>query len=68
MSEQTRCQERTEAKPLPCEECNGSGVRHATIGGDGYGDRCCALMDAEVECCFCDGSGLQPETEFEALS
>jgi len=36
-----------------CAECNGTGTRHGTIGGDGYGDRCAALADVEYDCEDC---------------
>jgi hypothetical protein len=48
--------ERDHRGPDPdCERCRGTGLVTATIGGDGYGDRCCALMDCDdqpcPECC-----------------
>lgn len=36
-----------------CAECSGTGVRHGTIGGDGYGDRCAAIADVEYDCEDC---------------
>jgi hypothetical protein len=36
-----------------CAECNGTGTRHGTIGGDGYGDRCAAIADVEYDCEEC---------------
>lgn len=36
-----------------CAACNGTGTRHGTIGGDGYGDRCAAIADVEYDCEDC---------------
>ena len=43
--------------PKSCPECNGAGVYEATIGGDGYDNRCCALADVECICGECGGMG-----------
>ena len=40
-----------------CLTCNGTGVVNIQYGGDGYGDRCAALADAEGPCPDCDGTG-----------
>lgn len=40
-----------------CDACDGTGTRHATIGGDGYGGKCCGEMDVEGTCDWCDGTG-----------
>jgi hypothetical protein len=49
-----------------CEICNGTGIRKIsyTIGGDGYGGKCCGEMDVEGEepCEFC-GDYLSPAEE-----
>jgi hypothetical protein len=38
-----------------CEFCGGTGLRSVTIGGDGYGDRCCGTMDCDDQPCgFCN--------------
>lgn len=39
--------------PRICPTCNNSRVVERTIGGDGYGGRCCALADVEVPCPDC---------------
>lgn len=40
-----------------CDACNGTGIRSTTIGGDGYGGKCCGEMDVEGPCDWCDGTG-----------
>lgn len=42
---------------VECEACKGKGEYEAQIGGDGYGDRCCALADVPCVCPGCDGVG-----------
>lgn len=37
-----------------CERCGGSGTVNVTIGGDGYGGRCCGEMDCEADCPECE--------------
>ena len=37
-----------------CPRCHGTGTVSVTIGGDGYGDRCCAEMDGEGPCPECE--------------
>ena len=45
-----------------CATCRGSGTVEATLGGDGYGNRCAGTMDGETECFDCGGSGRhEPE-------
>lgn len=51
---------RNDPEPAPCTECNGTGVREITIGGDGYGDRCGAEADVETVCWACQGTGVEP--------
>lgn len=47
-----------------CEACQGTGEGpDITIGGDGYGDRCCGLMDVPTVCFDCDGTGKEDEDE-----
>jgi hypothetical protein len=36
-----------------CTECSGTGVVTRQYGGDGYGDRCAALADADQPCDEC---------------
>lgn len=36
-----------------CEFCGGAGTVEITIGGDGYGGRCCAQADVEAPCPNC---------------
>lgn len=36
-----------------CAECGGTGTRHVSYGGDGYGGRCAAQADAEAPCEEC---------------
>lgn len=36
-----------------CETCNGTGEIETTIGGDGYGGRCCGEMDVPTSCPDC---------------
>jgi len=40
-----------------CPDCDGKGEYEAQIGGDGYGDRCCALADVMCVCPTCKGTG-----------
>lgn len=43
---------------MKCPACNGTGEGpEIQIGGDGYGDRCCALADVPSACSECGGSG-----------
>jgi hypothetical protein len=44
-----------------CPDCNGTGSYEASIGGDGYDDRCCALADVECVCQRCRGTGIIDE-------
>ena len=48
---------------MTCPECKGHGTVESTIGGDGYGDRCCGLADVEVYCSECGGEGLVPNPD-----
>lgn len=41
-----------------CERCDGSGEVSVTIGGDGYGGKCCGEMDCEGPCPDCEGKGF----------
>lgn len=34
-----------------CAECNGTGLISRSFGGDGFGDRCAALADADDQPC-----------------
>lgn len=34
-----------------CDVCHGSGLVTRQYGGDGYGDRCCGLADADDQPC-----------------
>jgi hypothetical protein len=41
-----------------CELCSGTGLVSFSYGGDGYGDRCAALADADDQPCpECDATG-----------
>lgn len=40
-------------KRLICDRCGGSGTIEFTIGGDGYGGRCCGEADVEGPCPEC---------------
>lgn len=50
-----------------CEECNGTREVSATIGGDGYGDRCAGEMDIEGPCPYCTPEGIAWRRECEML-
>lgn len=45
---------------MKCERCNGTGEGEGehTIGGDGYGNRCCGTMDVPNVCEICEGTGV----------
>jgi len=43
--------EYTSHRPEECDRCNGRGLISITIGGDGYGDRCCGTMDCDDQPC-----------------
>ena len=49
-------------EPVPCEHCAGTGETEISIGGDGYGDACCASADVPTDCGMCDGTGIEPDT------
>jgi hypothetical protein len=36
---------------LNCERCHGTGLVTLSYGGDGYGDRCSAMADADDQPC-----------------
>ncbi len=46
-----------------CGACRGTGEVERQIGGDGYGDRCCALADVPCVCSECNGTGKVEEEE-----
>lgn len=42
-----------------CEHCDGTGLVTIQYGGDGYGDKCCGLADADDQPCpECEGKGF----------
>jgi DnaJ-class molecular chaperone len=45
------------SRKIRCPQCLGHGEYEKTIGGDGYGGRCCGLMDVPVVCDACEGTG-----------
>ena len=51
------CQGTGEVEVPKCELCRGTGEIETQIGGDGYGNRCCALADVPCVCPDCDGTG-----------
>lgn len=42
-----------------CSTCDGEGTVDREIGGDGYGDRCCATADVPMKCDDCHGTGIE---------
>jgi hypothetical protein len=45
-----------------CERCHGTGLITIQYGGDGYGDKCCGLADADDQPCpSCDDYDYPPE-------
>ena len=53
----TKCRTVQNTAPVQCTECEGSGVVEWSVGGDGYGGRCCGTMDVEGPCTGCNGKG-----------
>lgn len=50
-----------------CEVCHGTGLYTITIGGDGYGDKCCGTMDCDDQpCTSCDDYPTPTEERLEA--
>lgn len=46
------CGDCQRAFPEPeCERCHGTGLVTISYGGDGYGDRCAGLADADDQPC-----------------
>ena len=43
---------------VECERCAGTGEVSGSYGGDGYGDRCCGIVDYEGPCPDCRGEGV----------
>lgn len=39
------------AEPEVCERCHGTGLVTISYGGDGYGNRCAAMADADDQPC-----------------
>ena len=52
---------------VTCTACKGEGTVDREIGGDGYGDRCCATADVPTKCGDCHGTGVE-ETRHNGLS
>ena len=49
---------RAHPEPEVCERCHGTGLVTISYGGDGYGNRCAAMVDADDQPCGdCDGTG-----------
>jgi hypothetical protein len=44
-----------------CERCHGTGLVTIQIGGDGYGDKCCGVMDCDDQPCTSCGEFETPE-------
>jgi hypothetical protein len=50
-----------------CEVCHGTGTYTITIGGDGYGDKCCGTMDCDDQPCqSCDDYPTPAEEKLQA--
>lgn len=46
-----RCRDKLLEWAKECSRCDGTGIVSRQYGGDGYGDKCCALADADDQIC-----------------